>query len=108
MLVAPGVEVWLVASGLMLVVPGVPLGAPLKAAAVSDPAGGGFGASTIPSVEGVVEGVLTESSGTEFVVGKVEAVGDVLLGLPFTLLKGCGIGCGLVTAEPDTGCGTGV
>ena len=68
-LVAPGVEVWAVAPGLMLFVPGVPLGAPLKAAAVSDPAGGGFGASTMPSAEGVVEGVRIESRGTEFVVG---------------------------------------
>jgi hypothetical protein len=97
-----------VAAGLMLVVPGVPWGAPFRTAAVSDPAGGGFGASTMPLVEGVVEGVLTASSGTELVVGSVDAVGEVLFGLPLTLLNGCGMGCGPVTAEPGVGCGTGV
>lgn len=42
----------------------------------------------MPEVDGVVEGVGTESSGTESVVGRVEAVGDVFEGLPFTLLSG--------------------
>ena len=51
-------------------------------------AGGGLGASTMPEVEGVVEGVGIESSGTEWVVGRVDAVGDVFDGLPFTLFKG--------------------
>ncbi len=45
----------------------------------------------MPVVEGVVEGVGIESIGTELVVGKVEAVGDVLLGLPLMLLSGCGM-----------------
>ncbi len=49
---------------------------------------GGLGASTMPEVEGVVEGVGIESSGTEWVVGRVDAVGDVFEGLPFTLFKG--------------------
>ena len=68
-MVPPGVEVCAVASGLMLVVPGVPLGEPFKAAAVSEPAGGGFGESTMPLAEGVVEGVAMESTETELVVG---------------------------------------
>ena len=97
---APGVEVWLVGSGLMLVVPGVPFGAPLSVAAVSEPAGGGLGASTMPLVGGVVEGVAMESIGTELVVGYVAAVGEVLLGLPLTLLIGRGSAGGPVTAEP--------
>jgi hypothetical protein len=42
----------------------------------------------MPEVEGVVEGVGSESVETEWVVGKVEAVGEVLSGLPFTLLRG--------------------
>ena len=50
------------------------------------PGGGGFGASTIPEVDGVVEGDGIVSIGTELVVGKVDAVGEVLAGLPFTLL----------------------
>ena len=54
------------------------------------PGGGGFGASTIPEVDGVVEGDGIVSIGTELVVGKVDAVGEVLLGLPFTLFSGCG------------------
>ena len=54
------------------------------------PGAGGFGASTMPEVEGVVEGVGRVSVGTELVVGRVEAVGEVLSGLPFTLLKGWG------------------
>lgn len=33
------------------------------------PGGGGLGASTMPLVEGVVEGVGTESRGCELVVG---------------------------------------
>ncbi len=49
---------------------------------------GGLGASTMPVLEGVVEGVGTASRGTESVVGIVEAVGEVLVELPFTLLKG--------------------
>jgi hypothetical protein len=52
------------------------------------PGAGGLGASTIPEVDGVVEGVGTESSGTELVVGKVEAVGDAFDGLPLTLFNG--------------------
>jgi hypothetical protein len=52
------------------------------------PGGGGLGASTMPEVEGVVEGVGIESRGTELVVGKVDAVGEVFDGLPFTLFKG--------------------
>jgi hypothetical protein len=57
-----------------------------------------LGASTIPEVEGVVEGVGTESSDTEWVVGNVEAVGEVFDGLPFTLFNGWGI---LVGPEGD-------
>lgn len=52
------------------------------------PGGGGLGASTMPGVEGVVEGVGTESSGTEWVVGSVDAEGEVLDGLPLTLFSG--------------------
>ena len=33
------------------------------------PGGGGLGESTMPEVDGVVDGVATESKGTEFVVG---------------------------------------
>ena len=55
------------------------------------PGAGGLGASTMPEVEGVVEGVGSESVGTELVVGKVAAVGEVLSGLPFTLLRGWGM-----------------
>ena len=55
------------------------------------PAGGGLGESTMPEVEGVVDGVGTESKGTELVVGNEAAVGDVFSGLPLTLLAGCGI-----------------
>jgi hypothetical protein len=54
------------------------------------PGGGGLGASTIPVLEGVVEGVGSELSGTELGVGSWDAVGDVLFSLPFTLLYGCG------------------
>lgn len=67
---------------------------PAGAVLVVLPGGGGFGASTMPEVDGVVDGAGTESSGTELVVGNVDAVGEVLDGLPFTLLSGCGIGCG--------------
>jgi len=41
----------------------------VAAAPVVLPAGGGLGASTMPVVDGVVEGVGTESMGTELVVG---------------------------------------
>ncbi len=58
------------------------------------PGAGGLGASTMPEVEGVVEGVGSVSVATEWVVGKVDAVGEVLSGLPFTLLRGCAIGAG--------------
>ena len=60
------------------------------------PAGGGLGASTMPEVEGVVDGVGTESVGTETVTGSVAAVGEVFVGLPFTLFKGWGILWGLL------------
>jgi hypothetical protein len=50
-----------------------------------------LGASTMPDVGGVVEGVGTESSGTEWAVGRVAAVGEVFDGLPFTLFNGCGM-----------------
>ena len=50
-----------------------------------------MGASTMPEVEGVVDGVGTESKGTELVVGYEAAVGEVLSGLPLTLLAGCGM-----------------
>ncbi len=59
---------------------------PLGDCEVVLPGGGGLGASTMPAVGGAVEGVGSESSGTELVVGKVDAVGEVLAGLPFTLL----------------------
>ena len=59
--------------------------------AVVLPAGGGFGASTIPLTGGAVEGVGSVFSGTEFVTGTVEAVGEMLPGLPNTLLEGCGM-----------------
>jgi hypothetical protein len=42
----------------------------------------------MPEVAGVVEGVGIVSMGTEWVVGKVEAVGEVFEGLPFTLFNG--------------------
>ncbi len=71
---------------------------PFSNAAVSEPAAGGFGALTIPVWLGVVEGVGNESSGTEFVVGYVPAFGEVLFGLPNTLLIGCGILTGPETA----------
>jgi len=67
------------------------------------PGGGGFGASTIPELGGVVEGEGTESSGTELVVGKVEAVGEVLLELPFTSLAGGGMLPGPDVAPAGTG-----
>ena len=52
------------------------------------PGGGGLGASTMPLEDGVVEGVGSVSVGTELVVGKVDAVGLVLAGLPLTLFMG--------------------
>ena len=55
------------------------------------PGGGGLGESTMPEVEGVVDGVGTASKGTELVVGYEAAVGEVLSGLPLTLLAGCGM-----------------
>lgn len=59
--------------------------------AVVLPAGGGFGALTIPVDGGAVEGVGSELNGTELVTGSVDAVGETLLGLPRTLLAGCGM-----------------
>lgn len=59
--------------------------------AVVLPAGGGFGASTIPRTGGTVEGVGSVLIGTEFVTGSVDAVGDTFVGLPSTLSAGCGI-----------------
>ena len=59
--------------------------------AVVLPAGGGFGASTIPLTGCAVEGVGKEFSGTEFVTGAVDTVGETLLGLPSTLFPGCGM-----------------
>jgi hypothetical protein len=53
-----------------------------------EPGGGGGGESTIPLGGGVVDGVGTESAGTEFVTGKVDAVGELFAGFPFTLFKG--------------------
>jgi hypothetical protein len=64
---------------------------PLGAVPVVLPGAGGLGASTIPEVGGVVEGVGIESSGTEWAVGRVAAVGDVFEGLPFTLFSGWGM-----------------
>ena len=58
-----------------------------------------MGASTMPEVGGVVDGVGMESVGTEFVTGRVEAVGEVFEELPFTLLAGWGMLCG-----PLAGC----
>lgn len=55
------------------------------------PGAGGLGASMMPEVEGVVDGVGTASRGTECVVGIVEAVGEVLVALPLTSLAGCGM-----------------
>ena len=72
------------------------------------PGGGGLGASTIPEVEGVVEGVGTESSGTEWVVGSVDAEGEVFAGLPLTLLSGCGEFAGPVVRVVGAGAGWGV
>ncbi len=46
----------------------------------------------MPEGSVAVEGVATVSSGTESVVGSVEAVGSVFDGLPRTLFSGCGIG----------------
>ena len=60
------------------------------------PGGGGLGESTMPDEDGVVDGVGIESMGTDWVVGRVEADGEVLAGLPFTLLSGCGMLGGVV------------
>ena len=81
--------------------------------AVVLPAGGGFGASTIPLTGWAVEGVGNVLTGTEFVAGSVDGVGDTFVGLPSTLFAGCGMlggvdaegvvfGAGLV--PPLTGC----
>lgn len=59
------------------------------------PGGGGLGASTMPWGGGVaVVGVGSVSIGTDWVVFRVEAVGDWLAGLPRGLLAGCGTGMG--------------
>jgi hypothetical protein len=95
-----GVAVFgLLSGGVWLVNPAVVL-----------PAGGGFGASTIPLTGGAVEGVGKELNGTEFVTGAVETVGETLLGLPNTLFDGCGILGGLDGAEVAVvvGAGAGV
>ena len=78
---------------------GLVFGVWLVKPAVVLPAGGGFGASTIPFTGGAVEGVGNEFTGTEFVTGTVEAVGETLFGLPSTLFAGCGI-LGGVVGEP--------
>ena len=57
------------------------------------PGAGGLGASTIPGVEGVIDGVGTESRDTEWVVGRVEAVGEVFEELPLTSFAGDGMLC---------------
>jgi hypothetical protein len=77
--------------------------APLDGCDVVLPGGGGFGASTIPWLGGVVEGEGTVSNGTELVVGNVEAVGEVLLELPFTSLAGGGMLPGPDVAPAGTG-----
>jgi len=61
---------------------------PLGEVLVVVPGGGGLGASTMPELEGVVEGCGRESVETELVVGKVDAVGLVLVELPLTLFRG--------------------
>src|SRR5665213_603324 len=73
---------------------------PFGEAGFTAPGGGGLGASTMPLAGGVVLGVGMVSIGTEFVTGNVDAVGEVLLGLPFTLLAGCGM---LGGTEPSFG-----
>ena len=59
---------------------------PLGDCEVVLPGGGGLGVSTMPLLDGVVEGVGSESSGTELVVGICDAVGVTFAELPFTLL----------------------
>lgn len=49
----------------------------------------------MPGVEGVVDGVGTESRGTEWAVGNVDAVGELFEALPLTSLEGCGMLRGL-------------
>ena len=73
---------------------------PLGEAGFTAPGSGGFGASTMPLAGGAVLGVGMESLDTEFVTGNVDAVGEVLVGLPFTLLAGCGM---LGGTEPGFG-----
>ena len=71
-LVAPGSVAVLVGALVMLVLPGTVAPEPwmpCKRCAVSEPAAGGLGASTMPFTEGVVDGVGRLSSGTEWVVG---------------------------------------
>jgi hypothetical protein len=63
--------------------------------AVVLPAGGGFGAFTIPLTGCAVEGVGRVLTGTELVTGRVEAVGETLVGLPSTLFGGCGMLAGV-------------
>jgi hypothetical protein len=85
---AGGVVAGEVAGGAVF---GLVFGVWLVNPAVVLPAGGGFGASTIPLTGGGVEGVGSELSGTEFVAGIVETVGETLFGLPSTLFAGCGM-----------------
>lgn len=77
--VAGGAVFGLLSGGVWLVNPAVVL-----------PAGGGLGASTIPLTGCAVEGVASVLSGTEFVTGRVDTVGDTLFGFPNTLFAGCG------------------
>ena len=70
---------------------GLVFGVWLVKLAVVLPAGGGFGASTIPLTGGAVEGVGRVLTGTEFVTGNVDGVGETLFGLPSTLFAGCGM-----------------
>ena len=74
---------------------GLPFVVWLVKPAVVLPAGGGFGASTIPLTGCAVEGVGNVLAGTEFVTGSVDAVGETLFGLPSTLFAGCGMLGGL-------------
>ncbi len=69
------------------------------------PAGGGLGVSTMPVLEGVVEGAGSEPIGTESVVGICEAVGVTFLELPLMSFSGWGMsGCPGV----ETGAGGGM
>lgn len=65
------------------------------------PGAGGLGESTMPGVDGVVDGDGMESSETECVVGMVEAVGEEFEALPLTLLAGSGM---LWGADCDGAC----